>query len=497
MAHDSQSPPSFTPRRRWLVGTDMLVRTLLVLAVVVMANYLAAKFFHRQYLSEQTRTDLSERTKNLVRSVTNEVKVIIYYDRDDELFSTIKALLREYQTLNPLIQVETVDYLRDAAEAQRVKLKYKLPETRKDDEKNFVIFDAGEGHQRAINGNLLADRDFVVYQEKGKYDRPIKAFNGEIFFTGALLAVTNPKPINAYVLLGHKEHDFGSGDEVSGYLDFNTVLAQSMIKAEPLSLGGTNVIPADCDLLIVAGPRSAISDDELEKIAQYLEKGGRMFALFNAASTERTSGLERILSRWSVIVELNCVQDTANSLNTLRSAPGADVTVGAFSQHPAVKPLLGFNLNLILPRPVWPGKSSDNNPESPKVTVLFQTQNSATVVGDTKTKPRSYPLAVAVERAALPGVSGRGATRMIVVGDSYFLANGPMKIGANRDFADYALNWLVERSHLVEGVGPKSMTDYRIALTSSQLRTVQWLLLGGLPGVVLLLGGLVWLRRLK
>jgi hypothetical protein len=342
---------------------------------------------------------------------------------------------------------------------------------------------------------LLADRDFVVYEEKGRYDRPIKAFKGEIFFTSALLAVTSPKPINAYVLQGHGEHDFARGDEVDGYLDFTTLLAQNMIRAELVSLRGTNDIPADCDLLIVAGPRSAISTNELEKISRYLDGGGRMFALFNSASTNRVSGLERILSRWNVIVGFGSVQDPVNSQNTLRAIPGADVSVGAFSEHPAVKPLLGYNLNLILPRPVGPARSTDNNPDSPKVTVLFQTEKTATLFGDNQ--PRSYPLAVAVERAAPPGVSGRGATRMIVVGDSFFLGNGPMKIGANRDFADYALNWLVERSHLVEGVGPKSMTDYRITLTASQMSTIQWLLLGGLPGAILLLGTLVWLRRLK
>jgi hypothetical protein len=41
------------------------------------------------------------------------------------------------------------------------------------------------------------------------------------------------------------------------------------------------------------------------------------------------------------------------------------------------------------------------------------------------------------------------------------------------------------------------MSDYRVALTASQMKTIQWLLLGGLPGSILLFGGLVWLRRLK
>jgi hypothetical protein len=104
-----------------------------------------------------------------------------------------------------------------------------------------------------------------------------------------------------------------------------------------------------------------------------------------------------------------------------------------------------------------------------------------------------------VERPAVTGVvTGRGTTRMIVVGDSFFLANGLMKVmDGNRDFASYAINWLVERPQLTAGVGPRPISEYRIALTISQMRTIRWLLLGALPGGVILFGGLVWWRRLK
>ena len=40
----------------------MVVRTALVLAVVVMVNYLGAQFFDRFYLSSQTQRQLSSRT---------------------------------------------------------------------------------------------------------------------------------------------------------------------------------------------------------------------------------------------------------------------------------------------------------------------------------------------------------------------------------------------------------------------------------------------------
>ncbi len=44
MATDSPRQPSFSTGRRWKIGLDAVVRTALVLAVVVMANYLARSF---------------------------------------------------------------------------------------------------------------------------------------------------------------------------------------------------------------------------------------------------------------------------------------------------------------------------------------------------------------------------------------------------------------------------------------------------------------------
>jgi hypothetical protein len=51
----AKSQPSFSPGRRWKIGFDVVVRTALVLAVVVMVNYLGAQFSGRFYLSSQTR----------------------------------------------------------------------------------------------------------------------------------------------------------------------------------------------------------------------------------------------------------------------------------------------------------------------------------------------------------------------------------------------------------------------------------------------------------
>jgi ABC-type uncharacterized transport system involved in gliding motility auxiliary subunit len=102
-----------------------------------------------------------------------------------------------------------------------------------------------------------------------------------------------------------------------------------------------------------------------------------------------------------------------------------------------------------------------------------------------------------VENSVRAVVTERGATRILVIGDSMLFGNGMIGKWANDDFAGLAANWLLDRAQLLEGLGPRPVTDFRINMTHSQLRAVQWILLAALPGGILLLGVLVWFGRRK
>jgi hypothetical protein len=486
--------PSFSPGRRWKIGFDVVLRTALVLAVIVMVNYLGAKFFGRFFLSSQAQ-QLSMRTLSVVHSITNRVNVTVYFDtKDDENFySTIIALLNEYHSANPDIIVKTVDYIRDAGEAQKIKEQYKLSSAT---DKDLVIFDCG-GHVKIANGAALYQKKIEQIPNENPSEKeplfrkkPI-AFNGEMMFTAMLLAVENTKPLKAYFLQGDGEPALSdSGDP--GYLKFGAILGENYIATEPLQLLGDNAVPDDCSLLIIAGPKTAFSPAELQKIDQYLAQGGRLFMLFNYLSLKQPSGLDSVLAHWGVAVLADVVQDPRNSYS------GNDVIINTFNNHPVVNPLTGLAVQLILPRPV--GALNLQNPpaDAPKVDELLSSSPQSTLMGDSAAAPRSYPLAVAVEQKAVPGVaSTRGITRMVVAGDSTFLDNQMIKAVANSDFAGYAVNWLLDRTVLLDGIGPRPVTEFRLTMTRDQQKTVRWLLLGALPGGVLVFGGLVWLARRK
>ncbi len=493
MPHPPTSQPSFSPRHRWKIGFDAVVRTALVLAVVMMVNYLGAQFFHRFYLSSQTRVELSSRTVSVLHSLTNRITVTLYYDRQDDFYPDIVALLNEYRSVTPKISVRTVDYVRDAGEAEKVKVQYKLDSAM---DKNLVIFDY-EGRVKIANGDALTQFKLEEVPAKNhdqkqlEFRRKPVAFHGEEMFTAMLLALENPHPFKAYFLQGHGEPSLADSGK-SGYLKFASTLAQNYIAVTNLELLGENTIPMDCNLLIIAAPTTPLRDLELQKIDQYLAQGGRLLAFINYASIRQPTGLEPILQRWGINVGYDYVKDPDNTIT------GQDVIVRKYGQHQVVSALVQLSLQMVLPRPI--GRVDWQNPPAgaPQVDELAYSSPGSTLAGDPAEPPRSYPLMVAVEQKSVAGVASlRGNTRIIVAGDSIFLDNEVIEGGANRDFLTAAVNWLLDRPSLLQGIGPKPVTEFRLLMTQDQRREVRWLLLGVLPGAVLLLGGLVWLVRRK
>lgn len=495
MADDADLKPSFSPFRKWVIAFNVGLIIAIVFAVVVMVNYLSRQYFTRLHVSTQNKVKLFPRTLKFLNTLTNSVKVTLYYDKDDPFYGTIAELLNEYQSSNSKISLRVIDYRRDPGAAQLLRTNpvYNFLGLRS--AKNLIIFDGGEKRIKVIDGNALVQYANKQEFTNNRVEITVKPtlFEGERAFTSALIAVTAPKAFKACFLTGHGEHLIDSDDDAVGYKKLATLLqAENYIQVEPLSLLDTNhPVPPDCNLLVIPGPLRRIEEPELEMIDQYLAQGGRLLALFNFLSIGNgDTGLEGILAKWGVNVSTNVVADPE------RHVGENDVIVASFANHPIVNPLLGFQLHMIRPRAI--GKLHSNLPaaDAPNVEEIAFTGPKSYVRDEERSPRRAYPLMVAVEKGGVKGViTERGTTRMVVVGDSIFLANHQIESAANRDFVALTVNWLLDRPQLVEGIGPQSVSEYRLVMTNSQLQGAQWVLLAGMPGVVLLLGGIVWLRR--
>ncbi len=495
MSPERSNPPSFSAGRKWAVALNVLVAIAALLLLVTMVNYLAARHFKRFHWTAATVQPLSPMTVRVLESLTNQVKVVVLFNSQEPLYGSVAALLKEYAFVSPWLNVQYVDYLGDPAGAQLVKVQNKLAQG---SDRDLVIFESG-GKVKIVNQSELSEYDYSELLAQKSREIKRVAFKGELLFTSAILSVTDPKQPKACYLQGHGEHNPANATEQFDYAKFIGVLREKNIVVEVLSLAGANDIPADCQVLIIAGPKNVVLPEELEKIEKYLNQGGRLFLLINALV--QNTGLERTLTRWGVEIGNDIVKDPLNS-----SLGGQDVVAARFGNHPIVRPLLDSRLHLILPRTVGKRQAGAQTADAAKVEELVFSSEASVAVTDIRNgvlyenpaRDRRGPLSlmVAVEKGGIQGVSAeRGATRMVVAGESMFLGNQMIEVAANRDFAGLAVNWLLDRSKLLGGIGPRPVQEFKLNLTREQMRELRWILLAALPAGVLLLGGAVWFRR--
>ncbi len=491
---EQRDAPSFSLARRWAAVLNLVLTAAAVAALVGMFNYLVIRHHTRFHWNRETGGELSKRTRTVLAALTNQIKVIVYFDSEDGLFPRVKSLLKEYEFVNPRVQLQFVDYLRDAGAASLVKSQFGLNSA---SDKNVIIFWCN-GRKQIVNAGALSDYDYskLVSGESKEVERT--HFKGELLFTSALYAVASERSPVAYFLIGNGEHPPGGADHPDSYGKFAERLhEENNFTNRLLTLGGTNEVPADCNLLVISGPTQPIQAGDLEKIQRYLERGGRALIAFSSATVTpviRRTGLERLLARWGVDVGENVIIDRDNSAST----SGLDVMPVDLGAHPIVSPLRNSQVLLYLPRSIQMLRPAARGEEI-KVEELLLTGPKSLVFTDLRksefdpaqTGPKS--LMVAVEKS-VPGLQ-RGSTRLVVIGDSSLWGNQLIDVKANSELATSAANWLVNQTVLLADIQPRPIHTYKLAMTRAQMRSVQWLLLLGLPGGVLLLGLLVWLRR--
>jgi len=496
MDDEHKLPASFSALRRFGILLNVVVAVAALGALVLMANYLAARHYWRLQWTSDARYALSPQTHRVLAALTNKAKVTILFDRTAPLFSAVSGLLKEYAYACPRVSVEHVDYKRDLARAQLTVAKYQLAQGDADQ----VIFEVN-GRTKTVRSSELSDYDWTGLLAG---DREVQrvAFKGEALFTGALASVLEAQAPRACFLQGHGEHDPASDESVNGYSALAKLLRQKNITVAPLGLAGNREIPEDCQLLIVAGPQHRFDTAELDKIGKYLAQGGRLLALLSYYRSRYTAtGMERLLANWGVAVGENLVFDPKNTKS------GSDLIVTNLTAHPVVKPLRGNSLYLVGARSVGPLPAAAAGPEAAQVQALASTSgegytasemtpNGVPRLNPVRDRRGAIPLLAAAERGSLRGVSAdRGSTRMVVVGESLFLGNEVIDNQANMELASQMVNWLLDRPAFLIGIAPRPVDQYRIMLSRAEMAQLRWILLGVLPGAALLLGFLVWLRR--
>ena len=468
--------------RRQLASANWLVTIVMLGVLFILVNFISSRRYVRSDVSRTKITQLSPKTTQALRQLKDPVNFYIFYDPSHKLYEMIKDLLAEYRETSDKISVEYVDPQQDLARAKQLVQQFQIDVER--DEPNMVIVQAGKKHQ-FVGGTDLAEYDFSGMGMGG--EPTLKAFKGEDAFTSAILSVTQQKQPIVWISTGHNEKSVDDAEPL-GLASLKKYLERENMLVEAVTLLEKTEIPRTVNAVVIAGPERRYTEQELLVLEAYLEQGGRLLALIDPLTD---TGLDGLLYRWGADLGMDIVVDPARRLPYVSPA---NVFITTYTNHPIVQHM--ETLMTLFPL----ARSARPVPDRPGVEAAALAMTSESGWGETQVdvQPFRYdansdtqgpvPIAVAAHR------EGDASTRVVVIGDSDFVANGQLMNVGNRDLALGAFHWLVGQEQLI-GIGPKPLESIKLSLTAAQMAVIFWFCLATLPGTFALLGVAMWLLR--
>jgi ABC-type uncharacterized transport system involved in gliding motility auxiliary subunit len=271
-----------------------------------------------------------------------------------------------------------------------------------------------------------------------------------------------------------------------------------------LALALSANFPADCDLLVVPGPKKALLPNEVDTIKGLISRGGRVFFMLDP---ETDPGLAPLLADYGLKIENDLIVDTVSRLL------GGDYFMPVVSEYEFHDITKSFRYATFFPfaRSI---EEADKKPDGATVTVIARTspnswserQLDQKEVKFDKDKDKQGPISLAVvetlkvkgtETKDVPpaeNAAGEKEARLAVFGDSDFATNRYYRLSGNGNFFLNTVNWLTEEADLIS-IQPRTSSPRTIQLNPSQGRLLFFVSVILLPLAVLVLGIFVWLRR--
>lgn len=474
-------------RKSFLYSSNLLLIIILVLAILVLVNYLLSRHHYRLDFTEAKIHSLSDQSIKVVKNLKQDVVFKNFFREGNYSRDKMENLLKIYAYHSGKIKYEFIDPDKNPGLVKR----YEIAQD------GTAILECGDKENR-ITG---------VSEEE---------------ITNAIIKVTREKKKAIYFLEGHGEPTIDENDE-NGLSLAKDELGKLGYEVKKLALALSDNFPQDCAALVVPGPRKDLLPNELETIQNFLDTGGRVFFLLDPGSAP---GLPPFLKNKGVTVGDGVVVDAVSRLF------GADYTMPVITEYEDHEITRNFRYATFFPyaRPI---EAADDKPEGLTVSVLGKSSPNSWSemnleeemkkgrVSRDEGKDRQGPVSLAVvatikpkeeekkiepEAEEIPESAekkpeekpetrqAKKEGRLAVFGDSDFAANRYYNLSGNGNLFLNTINWLTEESDLIS-IQPKTSSPRTIQLTPSQGRMIFFVSVLILPLIVLVMGISVWVRR--
>jgi ABC-type uncharacterized transport system involved in gliding motility auxiliary subunit len=462
-------------------GALSAASVLLVLAILIGVNYIGARQNKRWDLTAAGQFSLSDQTRRVISNLDEPVNIRVFHRADD--VQRFRDRLDSYTYASPQVRVQYIDADKNPAQARDLEVQ---------------------------------QYGTVLVEYKGRRERVTTDAEQDI--TNAIIKVVEGQQKKVYFVQGHGEKDPTSADERDGFNTIATALGRDNFQVEKLVIAQRGQVPDDASVLVIAGPTGDYLQPEMDALRRYLHRGGKLLLMLDPpdAAAQPTPNLMALAKEWGVEVGNNIVVDVSGVGQLLGAGPSMPVAAN-YPGHPITE---RFNVLTAYPlaRSVTPvaggtdGRyaqtfvetSGDSWAESDLKALAGGTEVSLDENAGDKRGPIGIAAAVSVDAPEQPAAPEKPAdgqepppkaqTRVAVLGDSDFPANGFLGISGNRDLFLNTVNWLAQQENLIS-IRPREAADRRVTLTAERQRFAFYVTVLGIPLLVIAAGIVTWWRR--
>ena len=477
-------------------GANMGIAIVIFLVIVVFLEMLLTRHSTRLDLTQSKKFSLASQTIQMLKGL-KEPMTLLYLENPSSPQGTERAkeLLELYVHYSNKVNYEIID-----PEREPLKVEQMSPVTY-----GAIYVKKGEKHEKVspVDENNLTNAFLKL----------LKGGNRLVYFT-----------------TGHDEHST-QNEERDGANVMKQVLEEDGYQVKDLQLYTMEKVPDDALAVIIDGPKKPFFDNEIKALKDYLDYGGKLFALLDP-DPEKKIGLESFLDEnYGVTLGNDFVLDNNPMMRLFGGSPIAPF-IGELGQHEIVSafgntvPAIVFEkvqsvtLNKTLPEGITGTEIIKTGPQSwaEKDTKTLLSQGKA-AYDEGKDVKGPIPIAVALSKPAKEKVgeatgekaadaktkSPTGETnaeneeekktpeaRLVVFGDSDFTTNRYSR--SSVDLFMNSVHWLARQENMIS-IRPKDDSGQPIFVSQVQANLVFYSSLVIVPACVAIFGSVICVRK--
>ena len=451
-------------RRRLLERGRALLAPAAALAVAVAVNLVPIPAQARWDLTAAGRYTLSQASKEVLQRLGVDARVTAFEPNGSTDASDARILLDQFAHSDSRIGYRVLDFSHSRGEALRLGVR-----------------DDGE-----------------VAVEVGQRREVVSPLT-ELTVTSALQRLARGRAQQLCSLAGHGERELDDSAP-AGYDSARSLLEDNAVGTARLDLTVADRVPPQCTVLALVDPRAPLLPREVQIIDDWMAHSGRMLVERDPNGPD----LDAVTTRWGLRLLPGIVFDPSRGL----AGDPTSVLVNTFpTESPVAKDVSGALFTTA--GGVTTAASEDTGLSVAKVAqssdASYLHLDPATTAYAPQRGDRAGPVVIAgaADRSMVqPGGETRvpsggpsiARTRLLVVADAEWASNEFLGELDNRRLFANGINWLAGEEDIV-AVGGENPDLRRLDLTPSRRTLMGAAAMGGLPGLALLAGAGVWLRR--